>query len=155
MVFGKVVAGAWLAMWVLIEAYSGLLWVAASIGLTETAASLAAIATILVSVGAIGVALRRVWRQGRRVGRAITTVLGLDEKLDEHRDESRRAWERQVLANEALEERTARLELVLEAHGQSEAAAIRGAVEAVQSPVRPRPSRSTDPDPQERTGWRE
>lgn len=155
MVFGKLVAGAWLGVLVLIEAYSALLWVAASVGLTETAASLAAVATILVSIGAIGVTARRVWRQGRRVGRAITTVLGLDEKLDEHRDESRRQWERQEQANEAIEERTARLELVLEAHGRSEAAAIRGVVAGVQSPVRPRPSRATDPDPQERTGWRE
>jgi hypothetical protein len=121
--------------------------------LTETAASLAAVATIVVSVGAIGVAVRKLWRQGRRIGRAITTVLGLDEKLDEHRDESRKAWERQVQVQEALEERTERLERTMAVYGQQERAAVRGALEAVASPVAPRPARATDPPV--RTGWRE
>jgi hypothetical protein len=153
-VFGaKFFAGAWLGLWALVEAYAVLARVAAAVGLTETAASLAAVATIVVSVGAIGVAVRKLWRQGRRVGRAITTVLGLDEKLDEHRDESRKAWERQVQAQEALEERTERLERTMAVYGQQERAAVRGALEAVASPVAPRPARATDPPV--RTGWRE
>lgn len=153
-VFGaKILAGLWLGVWALVEAYTALVWVAAAVGLTEAAASLAAIATILVSVGAIGVAVRKLWRQGRRVGRAITTVLGLDEKLDEHRDESRLAWERQVQANESLEERTERLERVMAVYGQQERAAVRGALEAVATPVAPRPPRASDPAV--RTGWRE
>jgi hypothetical protein len=152
----KVLAATWVAGWLVVEAYTWLVWLVGLGGLKETAANLAAVATILVSVGAIGVALRRGWRQVKRIGQAITTVLGLDEKLDQHRDESRLAWQRMEERQESLEERTERLERTLAVYGETAAAEVRGALKAVATPVAPRPARATDPDPaDERVFFRE
>lgn len=144
----------WLGAAAGVAVWQGLTTVYAEfLGLYGIAGVLAAVATILTSLVAIGAVLRRAVRRLRVWGRMGTTILGLDQKLDEHRDESREQWKRTERRLGEGADRMDRIEGVLDAWASMERAAVSGAIEALTAPHPPRSARATDPEV--RTGWRE
>lgn len=135
----RVIAIGWLSAVLVIPGWQ---WVGAVYGLDGVEGAIASIATICGSLIIIVGFGRKVWRGFRKAERAISTILKLDEKLDEHQAESKAAWE---AARERLatgDQRMARIEGQLGALALGERAAVRGALDAVASG-------------RTRTGWRE
>lgn len=143
----KVIGAVWLGTVGATAVWQGVIAVYGEfLGLYGIAAVLAAMATIVTSVGVLGVAGRRTIRWCRTVGQAIKKVFQLDEKLDEHRAESREHWRSTNERMAAGDERMTRIEGAIGALAQAEPAAVRAAVEAAVAP-RTRPARRTDPPP--------
>lgn len=126
--------GGWLATAVVLAAWQALTTVYADfLGLYGLAATLAAVATIVTSLGVIGLAVRRVVRMLARAGNAITVVLHLDKELAAHLAESERHWSATAERLDQGDRRMASIEHVLDTLALAERAAVRGALEAVQT----------------------
>lgn len=148
----KLAGGVWLATVGAAAAWQGIITIYGEfIGLYGIAATMAALTTIVTSLGILGMASRRCYRWCRRTGAALRAILKLDEKFDEHRAESRTHWKSTSERFDAGDERMNRIEGrvdnvagVLDALAKAERAAVRGAIDAVGSEM-----------PPPRDGWRE
>jgi hypothetical protein len=114
--------------------------------LQQLAGTMGLLAGIVASAAIIIAASKPVWQFLRNVGAVVENTKDLPDFVAEQRKTNRDVTERFA----AGDERMTRIEGALEALGNSDAAAIRGAVQALSEP---RPPRRTDPAP--RTGWRE